>query len=148
MDDAVALRVRRWCAVVLIAIAGAEAIVLALLAAGLESRTRLGPFLIVLHSPDKPLWTGLGAAFGLVVLGWSSAVYRRLGFLMIAGMVGLAIAIAARTAPDVVTKSDIAVTELYVQLATAGNLLVGPYSRFLWHHPGPLTSGCRFRFMP
>jgi hypothetical protein len=138
VDDTVALRVRRWCAVVLIAIAGAEAIVLALLAAGLESRTRLGPFLIVLHSPDKPLWTGLGTAFGLVVLGWSSAVYRRVGFLMIATMVALAVAIAARMAPDVVTKSDIAVTELYVQLATAGNLLVGPYSRFLWHHPGPL----------
>jgi hypothetical protein len=42
-----------------------------------------------------------------------------------------------RTAP-IITDSDFAVTELYVELATRGELLVGPYSRFGWHHPGPL----------
>src|SRR5689334_2705117 len=34
--------------------------------------------------------------------------------------------------------SDLAVTETYTILASQGRLLVGPYSRFSWHHPGPL----------
>jgi len=44
----------------------------------------------------------------------------------------------ARLAPPVVNIEDIGVTELYVDLASHGRLLVGPYSRFHWHHPGPL----------
>src|SRR5215471_4732535 len=44
----------------------------------------------------------------------------------------------ARRAPPVVTGSDIAVAELYTDLASHGRLLLGPYSRFGWHHPGPL----------
>jgi hypothetical protein len=40
--------------------------------------------------------------------------------------------------PSIVTTSDIAVTELYTDLASHAQLLVGPYSRFGWHHPGPL----------
>ncbi|HEY3884451.1 MAG TPA: hypothetical protein VGL62_04545 [Vicinamibacterales bacterium] len=44
----------------------------------------------------------------------------------------------ARLAPPIVTTADIAVTELYTDLASHGQLLVGPYSRFEWHHPGPL----------
>jgi len=34
--------------------------------------------------------------------------------------------------------SDLAVTETYTILAAQGRLLVGPYSRFSWHHPGPI----------
>src|SRR5215471_15054113 len=44
----------------------------------------------------------------------------------------------ARRAPPVVTAADIAVIELYTDLASHGRLLLGPYSRFGWHHPGPL----------
>src|SRR5215472_11437001 len=44
----------------------------------------------------------------------------------------------ARRAPTVVTAADIAVIELYTDLASHGRLLLGPYSRFGWHHPGPL----------
>jgi hypothetical protein len=44
----------------------------------------------------------------------------------------------ARRTPPITTVSDIAVIELYTDLATRGRLLVGPYSRFGWHHPGPL----------
>jgi hypothetical protein len=32
---------------------------------------------------------------------------------------------------------DMALLELYTISATANNLLLGPYSRFGWHHPGP-----------
>lgn len=44
----------------------------------------------------------------------------------------------ARTAPPIVTDADIAVAEIYTDLALAGELQVGPYSRFGWNHPGPL----------
>jgi len=44
----------------------------------------------------------------------------------------------ARAADRVVTSQDIAVIELYTDLASHGRLLLGPYSRFGWHHPGPL----------
>ena len=33
--------------------------------------------------------------------------------------------------------ADMALLELYTRQAVANTLLVGPYSRFLWHHPGP-----------
>jgi hypothetical protein len=53
-------------------------------------------------------------------------------------LAGIAIAAFARRTPPIVTDSDFAVTELYTELATRGQLLVGPYSRFGWNHPGPL----------
>src|SRR5919198_5093437 len=34
--------------------------------------------------------------------------------------------------------SDLAVIETYTILAEHGKLWVGPYSRFSWHHPGPM----------
>jgi hypothetical protein len=34
--------------------------------------------------------------------------------------------------------SDLAVSETYTILASQGRLLFGPYSRFSWHHPGPI----------
>ena len=49
----------------------------------------------------------------------------------------LAIVVLARQAPPFVTDSDFAMTELYTELAARGQLAVGSYSRFGWHHPGP-----------
>jgi hypothetical protein len=64
----------------------------------------------------------------------------RLGFVAVAaGVLGvLAIVAYARLAAPIVTDSDFAVGEVYVELATRAQLLLGPYSRFGWHHPGPL----------
>jgi hypothetical protein len=53
-------------------------------------------------------------------------------------VLALAVVVFAVRTPAIVTDSDLAVTELYVELAARGELLVGPYSRFGWHHPGPL----------
>jgi len=44
----------------------------------------------------------------------------------------------SRDTPPITTVSDIGVIELYTDLATKGRLFVGPYSRFGWHHPGPM----------
>lgn len=61
----------------------------------------------------------------------------------IAAAVALAAAVGggillARTAAMVPTTSDMAVIEGATHAAARGTLLVGPYSRFQWHHPGPL----------
>jgi hypothetical protein len=54
--------------------------------------------------------------------------------LLCAGATALVLARRAQPAYPV---SDIAITELYTREAAHGRLLVGPYSRFGWHHPGP-----------
>jgi hypothetical protein len=138
VDHSAPLNVRRWLALALAALAVAELTVLALLAAGVDRRLRIGPFLIIIHSVRKPLWIGIAAALGVRALAGRSTMLRRLSGLLAVSLVVLTLIVLARTTPSVVTKSDIAVTELYVQLATKGALLEGPYSRFEWHHPGPL----------
>src|SRR5262245_31907925 len=44
----------------------------------------------------------------------------------------------ARQAPPFREVSDGAILEIYTLEALRAKLLVGPYSRFGWHHPGPL----------
>ena len=56
---------------------------------------------------------------------------------ILAGMIALAL--FARRAADAAPTSDIAVIESDTLLASQGRLLLGPYSRFQWHHPGPLS---------
>ncbi len=50
----------------------------------------------------------------------------------------LLVVAAARLAPEVTPAGDLALIESYTIRAAHGSLLVGPYSRFQWHHPGPL----------
>ena len=138
MDRSVPVTLRRSLALVLAVLALAEIGVLGLLAAGIERRVQMGPFLIIIHSVRKPLSIGIAAVLGLHALAGRATVLRWLCDLLMASLVVLTLVVLARTTPSVVTKSDIAVTELYVQLAAKGALLEGPYSRFEWHHPGPL----------
>ena len=46
--------------------------------------------------------------------------------------------VVARASGEMTPTGDIAIIESYTMQATAGHLLVGPYSRFAWHHPGPI----------
>jgi hypothetical protein len=55
----------------------------------------------------------------------------------IALLAAIAVALTRHAAPNFPV-SDLAVTETYTILASQGRLLVGPYSRFSWHHPGPI----------
>jgi len=67
-------------------------------------------------------------------------VSRRAVIVVLAAVALAAIAVVAQarlTAP-IVTNSDLAVTELYTEVAARGQLLAGPYSRFGWNHPGPM----------
>jgi hypothetical protein len=129
---------RRWIAWVLALVAAIEVSVLALRLAGVDARLWAGPFLVSIHSVYKPLWVALGAAAGLLMVAPDTRAWRTGALVGMFTAPMLALVVLARVSPSIVTKSDIAVTELYVQLAAKGHLLEGPYSRFGWHHPGPL----------
>ena len=64
----------------------------------------------------------------------------RLRIAAVCGVLALAsIAIlVARGGRPVTPVSDTAVIESYTLYASRAQLLVGPYSRYGWHHPGPL----------
>lgn len=62
---------------------------------------------------------------------------RLLPVLCVAALCVVLILIARKGA-DAPTTSDTAVIESYTRLATQGLLRLGAYSRFQWHHPGPL----------
>jgi hypothetical protein len=64
--------------------------------------------------------------------------WRRIAIGLVLALGVLALLAFARAVPPIVTTADLAVVELYAELATQGRLLPGPYSRFGWHHPGPL----------
>lgn len=131
-------RYRTWIALA-VALAGVvELGVLVLRVAGVDARVGIGPFVVSIHFIYKPLSIALGACVGLLIVIPDSRVWRVCAFTLMAAAVALALVALARVSPSIVTKSDIAVTELYVQLAAKGHLLDGPYSRFGWHHPGPL----------
>jgi hypothetical protein len=55
-----------------------------------------------------------------------------------AALAFIILVIVSYETPSIVTDGDFAVAELYTELATGGALDVGPYSRFGWHHPGPM----------
>ena len=69
------------------------------------------------------------------------AVPSPLGVLLAAVVVALPLAWAAATLgaahPDVVVGDDRGLAELALMRATHHAQLLGPYSRFGWHHPGP-----------
>ena len=62
---------------------------------------------------------------------------RLWAFILTMAAVAVIVGLARRAAPMTPT-SDTAVIETYTTLAASGRLLDGPYSRFQWHHPGPL----------
>jgi hypothetical protein len=63
---------------------------------------------------------------------------RRLLIAATAAAFGIVLVLTARRAAEAPTTSDTAVIESYTLMAAHGHLLLGAYSRFQWHHPGPL----------
>ena len=59
---------------------------------------------------------------------------KRAAFLLSVVLALLALLTFARETPPITTDSDLAVGEIYTQLAGETRLLLGPYSRFGWHH--------------
>jgi hypothetical protein len=120
------------------AIAVGELIVLALLSQGIEASFRFGPIRISAREFDNPLIIGVVASIVLLVAVWHRVWWRRMTVALIASLGLVAVVAYGRQASAITAVSDIAVGELYTLLAAEGRQLLGPYSRFNWHHPGPL----------
>lgn len=76
--------------------------------------------------------------YGRELRSWLRGVTRPL----LIALVGVTAAmwflgLLSRLVPVETPGGDMALLELYTRQATRGELLVGPYSRFQWHHPGP-----------
>jgi hypothetical protein len=65
-------------------------------------------------------------------------IRRWIGGLLLLALLSLVVLGLGRRAPPFREVSDGAVLEIYTLEALKGSLRVGPYSRFGWHHPGPL----------
>lgn len=122
----------------LVVAVGASLLVLGLLAAGLGGRHRFGPLQVTVNDFVKPLLWGFVAVTWLLIQEWRRTRWRLAGIGLAAALGVLAIVNFARASPPITTDADFAVIELYTELATRGRLLLGPYSRFGWNHPGPM----------
>jgi hypothetical protein len=76
------------------------------------------------------------AALSAIVIG--GARQRKTGVFLIAVCGILALVAISRQARPTPPTGDFAVIESYIFQAMHGQLFLGPYSRFQWHHPGPI----------
>lgn len=118
---------------VALALAGDLAILAAAVRNGVTVNFWFASFRV--HDPSRPLAVAAILAGALVALGWRRARAAALTAFVAAGVAASAVISSAggRAYPI----GDIALVELYTREAMAGRLLVGAYSRFGWHHPGP-----------
>jgi hypothetical protein len=98
---------------------------------------RLGPVRIAIRDVTNPLYVAVALGGLLVALSWRAPRRRAWALASVAVAVALAGVAVTRDAVRIYPLADIAVLEMYVRDALTGKLLVGPYSRFGWHHPGP-----------
>ncbi len=77
--------------------------------------------------------------WGIVVVScWRHRVLRRAALVCLTGTILLTACIYSADTRRTFPIGDGALIESYTLLATQGKLMVGPYSRYGWHHPGPL----------
>jgi hypothetical protein len=119
--------------VVALALAGDLALLAAAVHDGVAINLRFATLRV--HDPSRPIAVAALLAGALIALGWRRARAAALTAFVAAG--AAASAIIASAGVRAYPISDIALVELYTRAALAGHLLVGPYSRFGWHHPGP-----------
>lgn len=86
----------------------------------------------------RPLSLAAALAAVLLIYGWTQRSFRRLAVALLVVSATFALAGFARQTAPYAPIGDLALIESYTIDASSGQLLVGPYSRFGWHHPGPL----------
>ena len=74
----------------------------------------------------------------VVALAWRHRVVRRAALVCLIAMMLLTAGIYRGNARQTFPIGDGALIQIYTLLASQGKLVVGPYSRYGWHHPGPL----------
>jgi hypothetical protein len=101
---------------------------------GFDYTWRFGPIRIGMTEPLRPLVVAT-----ILSVAALASRYRRPAAVLVAACAAAALVAYARTADAAwAAAGDIALIETYTIHATNGELLLGPYSRFGWNHPGPL----------
>jgi hypothetical protein len=109
-----------------------------LLISGAQRRVRLG-FRMVRPNDVCGAAEVAVVLFGIIAaLGWRHRMLRRAAVVCMTGMILVTVTIYSAGSRRTFPTGDKALIESYTLLATQGKLMVGPYSRFGWHHPGPL----------
>jgi hypothetical protein len=129
---------RKVVAIVLALVAAMDVVAIVLLMSGAQRVVRLAGR--PLHVQDIPGAAELGAALCavLVAVCWRSRPLRATAAAGLAVIPVLGLIAVARRAPAAFPIGDIALIEIYTRLASQANVLLGPYSQYGWHHPGPL----------
>ena len=133
-----ATRWRRIVGIIAAVLALIDIAIISALIAGLTTTVRLGFRIVQPH--DVPGAAQLAALLcGVAALaGWRQRVARGIALVGMLAMLALAITVQTTSWERRFPIGDHALIESYAFLATQGKVLVGPYSRFGWHHPGPL----------
>src|SRR5437016_3928499 len=110
-------------------------VILRLSGTSLFARAGAGGFRI--NDLSRPLILGVACDLALI---WSLRHHvrgRLAAVALLAVFAALAMVATVRRAGPTWPTADAALIELYTMSATRGEQLLGPYSRFRWHHPGP-----------
>ena len=131
-------RVRPFLIVAAATLAIVDLIAIILLVSGAQSMVWVG--FRVIRTRDVVGAAQVGSVLcGIVmVLGWQRRAIRYAALVTLAGVAVLAMANTAANSRRAFPIGDLALIESYTLMATQGKLVVGPYSRYGWHHPGPL----------
>ena len=116
--------------------AASLAAAVAVISAG-QVRWSLGPLTLRSLTPTRPLVVGAVAASLLIALGWRSAWARWVGATAL--VILTLLAVLAQHPDTTWPVGDGALIELYTLHAMQGQQLLGAYSQYGWHHPGPLS---------
>jgi hypothetical protein len=89
------------------------------------------------RTPSHVLLIAAALTACLLALSWRNPEQRLLALIIAVGIGALAALLLVRRARIVFPLADTALLEIYTKRVLTAELLVGPYSRFGWHHPGP-----------
>jgi len=131
-------RVRALATAIAATLAVIDLYAIVLLISGAQRRVRLGFRIVRPHDVFGAAEVCVVLCGIVVALGWRHRALRRAALVCMTGTILLAVSIYNAGAKRTFPIGDGALIESYTLLATQGKLVVGPYSRYGWHHPGPL----------
>jgi hypothetical protein len=137
-ETVVPIRCPDRASVVFLAVAIALDLGLLLVVAGSGISLKLGFVHLRIHDSRTPIAVAAILTGAIVAISWRDHRRRALALISFVAVGATAALILARRAQTVFPLADIAVLEIYTREALTGRLLVGPYSRIGWHHPGPI----------
>jgi hypothetical protein len=105
---------------------------------GFTTDSEFGMFRLRITSATRPLAVGFFASAVLLVIGRGRPVWTRLAQCLLVLFGLLALTVVASTGANTWAVGDGAMIELYTLYASQARQMLGPYSQFGWHHPGPL----------